>query len=137
MSKYCLPGTGGLALHGIPGELPALQAPGGWVGQRFGARLTLAACSILGLTATVTTVAAPAVFVGTAAFIVLLLSQLLLGAAQAPVFPATAGATESWSPPKHLMRHGSAKASLCYRYRHRQPHGLVWKRYKTEVPVER
>jgi len=45
-----------------------------------------------------TTVAAPAVFVGTAAFIVLLLSQLLLGAAQAPVFPATAGATESWFP---------------------------------------
>ncbi|HEV3018783.1 MAG TPA: MFS transporter [Burkholderiaceae bacterium] len=76
----------------------ALQAPGGWVGQRFGARLTLVACSILGLTATVTTVAAPALFVGTAAFIVLLLSQLLLGAAQAPVFPATAGATESWFP---------------------------------------
>jgi len=76
----------------------ALQAPGGWVGQRLGARLTLVACSILALTATVITVAAPAVFAGTAALIVLLLSQLLLGAAQAPVCPATAGATESWFP---------------------------------------
>ena len=76
----------------------AFQAPGGWLGQRFGARLTLVACSTLGLTATVMTAAAPALFAGTAAFIVLLLSQLLLGAAQAPVFPATAGATESWFP---------------------------------------
>jgi len=76
----------------------ALQAPGGWVGQRFGARLTLVVCSMLALTATVITVAAPAVFAGTAALAALLLSQLLLGAAQAPVFPATAGATESWFP---------------------------------------
>jgi len=56
------------------------------------------ACSVLGLTATMITAAAPAVFAGTAALIVLLLSQLLLGVAQAPVFPATAGATESWFP---------------------------------------
>ena len=76
----------------------AFQAPGGFLGQRFGARLTLVACSTLGLTATVMTAAAPALFADTAAFIVLLLSQLLLGAAQAPVFPATAGATESWFP---------------------------------------
>jgi MFS transporter, ACS family, glucarate transporter len=76
----------------------ALQAPGGWVGQRFGARLTLVACSIIALAATLITVVAPAVFAGTAVLIVLLLSQLLLGAAQAPVFPATAGATESWFP---------------------------------------
>jgi MFS transporter, ACS family, glucarate transporter len=76
----------------------ALQAPGGWVGQRFGARLTLVACSLLALTATVITVAAPVILAGTSALIVLLLSQLLLGAAQAPVFPATAGATESWFP---------------------------------------
>jgi ACS family glucarate transporter-like MFS transporter len=78
----------------------ALQAPGGWVGQRYGARLTLVACSALALAATVTTALAPALFAGTSAFIVLLLSQLLLGAAQAPVFPATAGATESWFPPR-------------------------------------
>jgi len=74
------------------------QAPGGWVGQRLGARLTLVACSTLALTATAMTAAAPALFAGTAAFIVLLLAQLLLGTAQAPVFPATAGATESWFP---------------------------------------
>ena len=78
----------------------ALQAPGGWVGQRYGARLTLVACSALALAATVMTAAAPALFVGASAFIVLLLSQLLLGAAQAPLFPATAGATESWFPPR-------------------------------------
>jgi ACS family glucarate transporter-like MFS transporter len=76
----------------------ALQAPGGWVGQRLGARLTLVACSILALAATVITVAAPALFAGAAALIVLLVSQSLLGAAQAPVFPATAGATEAWFP---------------------------------------
>lgn len=76
----------------------AFQAPGGWVGQRFGARLTLVACSALALTATMMTAAAPSLFAGTAAFVVLLLSQLLLGVAQAPVFPATAGATESWFP---------------------------------------
>jgi MFS transporter, ACS family, glucarate transporter len=76
----------------------AFQAPGGWVGQRFGARLTLVACSSLGLTATMMTAAAPALFAGGLAFVVLLLSQLLLGVAQAPVFPATAGATESWFP---------------------------------------
>ena len=74
------------------------QAPGGWIGQRFGARPTLVACSTLALAATAITAAAPALFAGTAAFIVLLLSQLLLGTAQAPVFPATAGATELWFP---------------------------------------
>jgi ACS family glucarate transporter-like MFS transporter len=76
----------------------AFQAPGGWVGQRFGARLTLVACSTLALTATAMTAAAPWLFAGSLAFIVLLLSQLLLGVAQAPVFPAAAGATEAWFP---------------------------------------
>jgi ACS family glucarate transporter-like MFS transporter len=76
----------------------ALQAPGGWVGQRFGAKLTLVGCSVLALAATVITVAAPAMFAGAVVLIVLLSSQLLLGAAQAPVFPATAGATEAWFP---------------------------------------
>ena len=76
----------------------ALQAPGGWLGQRLGARLTLVGCSILALTATMITVAAPAMFAGAAVLIVLLLAQLLLGAAQAPLFPATAGATELWFP---------------------------------------
>src|ERR1700740_2585780 len=47
----------------------AFQAPGGWVGQRFGARLTLVACRTLALTATAMTAAAPWLFAGSLAFI--------------------------------------------------------------------
>lgn len=76
----------------------ALQAPGGWIGQRLGARLTLVYGSVAALAATAMTVGAPALLTGTAAFAVLLAAQLLLGAAQAPLFPAAAGATEAWFP---------------------------------------
>ena len=76
----------------------ALQIPGGWIGERLGARRTLAGASVLGLTATALTIAAPTVFSGVAVIGMLLVARALLGAAQAPVFPVSSGAIEAWFP---------------------------------------
>jgi ACS family glucarate transporter-like MFS transporter len=77
----------------------ALQFPGGVLGQRLGARKTLILIGLLGFCATISTPFAPVVLAGTALFAVLLGAQLLLGVAQGPFFPVTAGVVESWFTP--------------------------------------
>jgi len=77
----------------------ALQFPGGVLGQRLGARSTFVLIGLLSLICTVTTPLAPVVLTGTALFAVLLGVQLLLGLAQGPIFPVTAGVVEAWFKP--------------------------------------
>ena len=77
----------------------ALQFPGGVLGQRLGARSTYVLIGLLSFVCTVTTPLAPVVLTGTALFAVLLGVQLLLGLAQSPIFPVTAGMVEAWFKP--------------------------------------
>jgi ACS family glucarate transporter-like MFS transporter len=79
------------------GYTPA-QILGGGVGQRFGARRTLAIAGAIAIIATLATPLAPAVFTGGALFAGLFLSQLMLGIAQAPTFPVGAGVVRAWLP---------------------------------------
>jgi MFS transporter, ACS family, glucarate transporter len=74
------------------------QFPGGVLGQRAGARRALAVTALLAVIATVAVPIAPALLSGAGLFVVLLSTQLLLGAAQAPFFPICAGVMESWLP---------------------------------------
>ncbi len=76
------------------------QFPGGVLGQRIGARWALAVTALLAVAATVAVPIAPALLTGTGLFVVLLSTQLLLGAVQAPFFPLCAGVMESWLPAK-------------------------------------
>ena len=77
----------------------ALQFPGGVLGQRLGARTTFVLIGLLSFVCTVTTPLAPVVLTGTSLFAVLLGVQLLLGLAQSPIFPVTAGVVEAWFKP--------------------------------------
>jgi ACS family glucarate transporter-like MFS transporter len=78
----------------------ALQFPGGVLGQRLGARTTYILIGLLSFICTVTTPVAPALLTGTGLFAVLLGVQLLLGLAQSPIFPVTAGVVEAWFKPE-------------------------------------
>jgi MFS family permease len=74
------------------------QILSGGLGQRFGARRTLAFAGLLAVIATVATPLAPAALAGTALFSGLVLAQLTLGFAQAPIFPVGAGVVRTWVP---------------------------------------
>ena len=74
------------------------QIVGGRVGQRFGARATLAVAGAIAVVATIAMPLAPAVLAGGAIFVALFLSQLILGFAQAPIFPVSAGVFRTWLP---------------------------------------
>jgi MFS transporter, ACS family, glucarate transporter len=74
----------------------ALQFPGGVIGQRLGARRMFVAISVLAFVASLTTPLAPLLLQGTALFGVLAATQLLLGCAQGPIFPLSAGVFETW-----------------------------------------
>ena len=76
----------------------ALQIPGGWIGERFGARRTLGGASVLALAATALTIVAPTILPGVAVIGMSLVARALLGVAQAPVFPVSSGAIEAWFP---------------------------------------
>jgi MFS transporter, ACS family, glucarate transporter len=75
-----------------------LQFPGGLVGQRFGARRALTGLLLLAVAATLAAPLAPYVLSGTALFITLFLTQLVLGVAHAPFMPVCAGVMEAWLP---------------------------------------
>jgi MFS transporter, ACS family, glucarate transporter len=75
-----------------------LQMPGGVVGQRIGARRALGGLLSIAVIACLAAPLAPYVLQGTALFVALFLSQLLLGVAHAPFFPVCAGAMEVWLP---------------------------------------
>lgn len=74
------------------------QVPGALIGQHWGARKTLTAIGITTVVGSILTAASP-LFAATAAlFVALLLARALLGAAQAALFPVTAGAIRFWFP---------------------------------------
>jgi len=89
------------------------QIPGGALGQWLGARRTYVLCGILGFTATIATPLAPAVLAGTTLFVALLAAQILLGFAQAPVFPMFAAVIERWFPARQwAMTNGVNSAGM-------------------------
>jgi ACS family glucarate transporter-like MFS transporter len=71
-----------------------MQVPAGVFGQRFGARRTFAFAGSLGALAMI----AIPLLTGTALFLSMVFFQGLLGIAQAPFVPVTAGIYESWFP---------------------------------------
>lgn len=74
------------------------QLPGGLLGQRFGARAAFTAFGIAAFAAVMVTPAAPELLGGTALFIALVGSQLVLGIAQGGIFPVSNGVFEAWFP---------------------------------------
>ena len=78
----------------------AFQLPGGIIGQRLGARRMFVIITSIALLATLLTPLAPLMLEGSALFGVLLLLQLILGLAQGPIFPVSAGVMEAWFRPQ-------------------------------------
>jgi ACS family glucarate transporter-like MFS transporter len=76
-----------------------MQFPGGLLGQRFGARLTFVVIGLVAFVAMLATPLAPELFTGATLFAVLLVAQLILGLAQGPIFPVSAGVFEAWFRP--------------------------------------
>ena len=74
------------------------QIPSAALGQWLGARATYVAVGIVGIVAMLLSSAAPFVAGGLVLFCLLLLSQMLLGASQGPVFPMFAGVVQQWFP---------------------------------------
>jgi ACS family glucarate transporter-like MFS transporter len=74
------------------------QIVGGRLGQRFGARSTLAVAGAIAVAATIATPLVPAVLTGGAVFAALFLAQFTLGLAQAPLWPVGAGVVRAWLP---------------------------------------
>src|SRR5487761_66020 len=74
------------------------QLPGGLLGQRFGARAAFTAFGIAAFAAVMVTPAAPELLGGTALFVALVGSQLVLGIAQGGIFPVSNGVFEAWFP---------------------------------------
>ncbi len=78
----------------------AFQLPGGVIGQRLGARFTYVIIGLVAFLATVLTPLAPLALAGGALFIAVFGLQLLLGLAQGPIFPVSAGVVEAWFRPE-------------------------------------
>ena len=78
----------------------AFQLPGGIIGERIGARRMFVIISSIALLATLLTPLAPSVLSGSVLFGVLLLLQLIVGLAQGPIFPVSAGVMEAWFRPQ-------------------------------------
>jgi MFS transporter, ACS family, glucarate transporter len=76
-----------------------MQFPGGLLGQRFGARLMFTVIGLVAVLAMLVMPLAPALLTGAALFAVLLGAQLVLGFAQGPIFPISAGVFETWFSP--------------------------------------
>ncbi len=75
-----------------------MQIPAGVFGQRYGARLTYVLVGLVGFAATIATPLAPMLLAGLPLFLMLALSQAVLGVSQAPVFPVFAGLIQPWFP---------------------------------------
>ncbi len=76
----------------------AMQIPGGALGQIFGARRTYVLVGVLSLAATLAMPLLSLAVTGTALFVSVLIAQLVLGVALAPVFPVFASVVEAWFP---------------------------------------
>jgi ACS family glucarate transporter-like MFS transporter len=78
----------------------AFQIPASILGQRFGARRTFVVIGLIAVVAVIATPASPVFFNHGGIFIALVVAQVLLGMAQAGIFPMSAGVCESWFPPR-------------------------------------
>jgi len=78
----------------------AFQVPGAAAGRRVGVRAALSLVGVLSVAATMATCLAPHVSMALVIFPLLLLSRLILGVAQAALFPVCSGAIESSFPPQ-------------------------------------
>jgi len=76
----------------------AFQLPGGVIGQLLGGRRTFVLISLVAFLATVLVPLAPYAVSGAILFATFVALQLLLGAAQGPVFPVSSGIMETWFP---------------------------------------
>ncbi len=76
-----------------------MQFPGGVIGQRLGARLMFVVIGLVAFASCMVVPLAPFLLQGGALLGVLLAAQLLAGAAQAPIFPVSAGVFETWFTP--------------------------------------
>ena len=76
----------------------SLQFPGGVLGQRLGARVSVTIIGALAFLAMILTPLAPLALHGAVLLVVLLGLQLLLGTAQSPIYPISAGVFEVWFP---------------------------------------
>ena len=78
-----------------------LQIPGGIFGQRFGPRRALGIIAVTWGLLTALTGFAPGLMAASAtgAMVALVSVRLLVGATNAPIFPVTSAAIESWFPP--------------------------------------
>ena len=74
------------------------QVPGGLVGQRFGARMTIVVIGILSVVASVLTAAAPLIATSALMFTTLVIARSLLGVAHGGLFPVEAGTIRHWYP---------------------------------------
>ncbi|HET6143350.1 MAG TPA: MFS transporter [Candidatus Acidoferrales bacterium] len=81
----------GLAFSAFAFPYALFQLAGGWIGDRFGARLTLILCSAVVAAATMLTGAA-------AGFPSLFLARILLGFGEGAAFPTATRAMASWTP---------------------------------------
>lgn len=88
----------GWALTSFLVSYTILQIPGGVFGEWLGGRRTFTLIALLAVAATGAIAVAPLALGGTALFLALLCSCLLLGVAQAPIFPVASGAIEAWFP---------------------------------------
>src|SRR4029077_19467253 len=79
-----------LSAFGYPYLL--FQVFGGWVGDRFGPRLTLFVCGIIWAAATILTGAATGL-------VMLFFVRVLLGVGEGATFPVATRAMQSWTPP--------------------------------------
>jgi len=78
----------------------AFQVPGAAAGRRVGVRAALSLVGVLSVAATMATCLAPHVSMALVIFPLLLLSRLILGVAQAALFPVCSGAIGSSFPPQ-------------------------------------
>jgi ACS family glucarate transporter-like MFS transporter len=76
------------------------QFPGGWIGQRVGARVMFTVIGLVAFLATALTPLAPQLLRGGALFEMLLALQLLMGLAQGAIFPVGSGVMEAWFRPE-------------------------------------
>jgi sugar phosphate permease len=76
------------------------QMPGGIFGQRYGARWSFVFISLIAFVAMMALPLAPELVSAGNLFAVLFGSQLLLGVAQAAIFPLSAGVMSAWFPPR-------------------------------------
>jgi ACS family glucarate transporter-like MFS transporter len=77
----------------------AMQFPGGLLGQRLGARLTFVLIGLVAFAAALATPLLPWLLAGAALVAGLHVAQFVLGAAQGPIFPVSAGVFEVWFTP--------------------------------------